>query len=267
MLKYPQNDCLLTLICLWFSPLCPKRRKTVSSTLWWWNKGTVPPRPARRWAPSSRVTFSAMRSRSSVLTPSPVSSQSTVSRSQQVKAGTEEKLVLHLLHCFSMGDSSFISIFLSTYRSFTSTQRVLDILTDRYSARKVRVIKSLSFIYWKLMTHLHWFCLRYQILQQTNKHKIKSSCRVLSCFGTSCKTSCVNTVLKTSLIKNSVQLEFCKFDFCKPIYFSVSVNCINQLFNFQWFVWMIHHSKIKKYCTCAAFYRYHNVFLKVYTGV
>ncbi|ROL41423.1 Ral guanine nucleotide dissociation stimulator-like 2 [Anabarilius grahami] len=30
-----------------------------------------------------------------------------------------------------MGDSSFISIFLSTYRTFTSTQRVLDILIDR----------------------------------------------------------------------------------------------------------------------------------------
>ncbi|XP_016312105.1 ral guanine nucleotide dissociation stimulator-like 2 isoform X1 [Sinocyclocheilus anshuiensis] len=62
---------------------------------------------------------------------SPAGPQSTVSRSQHVKAGTEEKLVLHLLHSFSMGDSSFISIFLSTYRSFTSTQRVLDILTDR----------------------------------------------------------------------------------------------------------------------------------------
>ncbi|XP_076593492.1 ral guanine nucleotide dissociation stimulator-like 2 isoform X2 [Chaetodon auriga] len=56
---------------------------------------------------------------------------SSVSRSQCVKAGTEEKLVLHLLHSFSMGDSSFITIFLSTYRSFTSTKRVLDILTDR----------------------------------------------------------------------------------------------------------------------------------------
>ncbi|KAG7474954.1 ral guanine nucleotide dissociation stimulator-like 2 isoform X2 [Solea senegalensis] len=56
---------------------------------------------------------------------------SAVTRSQCVKAGTEEKLVLHLLHSFSMGDSSFITIFLSTYRSFTSTERVLDILTDR----------------------------------------------------------------------------------------------------------------------------------------
>ncbi|XP_043117286.1 ral guanine nucleotide dissociation stimulator-like 2 isoform X3 [Puntigrus tetrazona] len=62
---------------------------------------------------------------------SPARPQSSASRSQHVKAGTEEKLVLHLLHSFSMGDSSFISIFLSTYRSFTSTQRVLDILTDR----------------------------------------------------------------------------------------------------------------------------------------
>uniref|UniRef100_A0A672S542 Ral guanine nucleotide dissociation stimulator-like n=1 Tax=Sinocyclocheilus grahami TaxID=75366 RepID=A0A672S542_SINGR len=62
---------------------------------------------------------------------SPAGLQSTASRSQHVKAGTEEKLVLHLLHSFSMGDSSFISIFLSTYRSFTSTQRVLDILIDR----------------------------------------------------------------------------------------------------------------------------------------
>ncbi|XP_077950719.1 ral guanine nucleotide dissociation stimulator-like 2 isoform X5 [Gasterosteus aculeatus] len=58
-------------------------------------------------------------------------SPASVSRSQCVKAGTEEKLVLHLLHSFSMGDSSFITIFLSTYRSFTSTGRVLDILTDR----------------------------------------------------------------------------------------------------------------------------------------
>ncbi|KAM4736106.1 ral guanine nucleotide dissociation stimulator-like 2 isoform 1-T1 [Anableps anableps] len=61
----------------------------------------------------------------------PNSPVSTVSRSQCVKAGTEEKLVLHLLHSFSLGDSSFISIFLSTYRSFTSTERVLDILIDR----------------------------------------------------------------------------------------------------------------------------------------
>uniref|UniRef100_A0AAX7UUT5 Ral guanine nucleotide dissociation stimulator-like 2 n=1 Tax=Astatotilapia calliptera TaxID=8154 RepID=A0AAX7UUT5_ASTCA len=61
----------------------------------------------------------------------PNSPMSTVSKSQCVKAGTEEKLVLHLLHSFCMGDSSFITIFLSTYRSFTTTGRVLDILSDR----------------------------------------------------------------------------------------------------------------------------------------
>ncbi|XP_055759157.1 ral guanine nucleotide dissociation stimulator-like 2 isoform X1 [Salvelinus fontinalis] len=58
-------------------------------------------------------------------------SATSSSRSQCVKAGTEEKLVQHLLHSFAMGDSSFITIFLSTYRSFTSTRRVLDILIDR----------------------------------------------------------------------------------------------------------------------------------------
>ncbi|CAN9514207.1 unnamed protein product [Ophioblennius macclurei] len=61
----------------------------------------------------------------------PNSTRQAASRSQCIKAGTEEKLVLHLLHSFSMGDSSFITIFLSTYRSFTSTERVLDILTER----------------------------------------------------------------------------------------------------------------------------------------
>ncbi|XP_030014094.1 ral guanine nucleotide dissociation stimulator-like 2 isoform X2 [Sphaeramia orbicularis] len=61
----------------------------------------------------------------------PTSPLTAVTRSQCVKAGTEEKLVLHLLHSFCMGDSSFITIFLSTYRSFSSPQRVLDILTDR----------------------------------------------------------------------------------------------------------------------------------------
>uniref|UniRef100_A0A3B4A6P2 Uncharacterized protein n=1 Tax=Periophthalmus magnuspinnatus TaxID=409849 RepID=A0A3B4A6P2_9GOBI len=51
-------------------------------------------------------------------------------RTQSVKAGTEEKLVLHLLHCLSTGDASYVTIFLCTYRSFISTRRVLDILAD-----------------------------------------------------------------------------------------------------------------------------------------
>lgn len=60
-----------------------------------------------------------------------VATQSCISRCQCVKAGTEEKLTLHLLRSFAFGDPSFVTIFLATYRSFTSTQRVLDILTDR----------------------------------------------------------------------------------------------------------------------------------------
>ncbi|KAI9999794.1 hypothetical protein NQD34_011637 [Periophthalmus magnuspinnatus] len=62
----------------------------------------------------------------------PYSSRQTgSSRTQSVKAGTEEKLVLHLLHCLSTGDASYVTIFLCTYRSFISTRRVLDILADR----------------------------------------------------------------------------------------------------------------------------------------
>ncbi|XP_061677213.1 ral guanine nucleotide dissociation stimulator-like 2 isoform X2 [Syngnathoides biaculeatus] len=47
------------------------------------------------------------------------------------KAGTEDKLALHLLRAFALGDATFVSIFLATYRSFSSTQRVLDVLADR----------------------------------------------------------------------------------------------------------------------------------------
>ncbi|XP_055083917.1 ral guanine nucleotide dissociation stimulator-like 2 isoform X2 [Periophthalmus magnuspinnatus] len=61
----------------------------------------------------------------------PYSSRTGSSRTQSVKAGTEEKLVLHLLHCLSTGDASYVTIFLCTYRSFISTRRVLDILADR----------------------------------------------------------------------------------------------------------------------------------------
>ncbi|XP_049586285.1 ral guanine nucleotide dissociation stimulator-like 2 isoform X2 [Syngnathus scovelli] len=56
---------------------------------------------------------------------------SCVSRSKYVKAGTEEKLTLHLLHSFALGDPCFVAIFLATYRSFSTTQKVLDVLTDR----------------------------------------------------------------------------------------------------------------------------------------
>ncbi|XP_049567719.1 ral guanine nucleotide dissociation stimulator isoform X3 [Orcinus orca] len=45
-----------------------------------------------------------------------------------VKAGTLEKLVEHLVPAFQESDLSYVTIFLCTYRAFTTTQRVLDLL-------------------------------------------------------------------------------------------------------------------------------------------
>ncbi|XP_055988830.1 ral guanine nucleotide dissociation stimulator isoform X3 [Sorex fumeus] len=49
-----------------------------------------------------------------------------------VKAGTLEKLVEHLVPAFQGRDLSYVTIFLCTYRTFTTTQRVLDLLFKRY---------------------------------------------------------------------------------------------------------------------------------------
>ncbi|XP_060009939.1 ral guanine nucleotide dissociation stimulator isoform X14 [Lagenorhynchus albirostris] len=49
-----------------------------------------------------------------------------------VKAGTLEKLVEHLVPAFQGSDLSYVTIFLCTYRAFTTTQRVLDLLFQRY---------------------------------------------------------------------------------------------------------------------------------------
>ncbi|XP_059115875.1 ral guanine nucleotide dissociation stimulator isoform X2 [Peromyscus eremicus] len=49
-----------------------------------------------------------------------------------VKAGTLEKLVEHLVPAFQGSDLSYVTIFLCTYRAFTSTQQVLDLLFKRY---------------------------------------------------------------------------------------------------------------------------------------
>ncbi|MGH0156781.1 UNVERIFIED_CONTAM: hypothetical protein FKN15_031673 [Acipenser sinensis] len=50
---------------------------------------------------------------------------------RSIKAGTVDRLVLHLLDCFRLGDSSYVSIFLSTYRTFSSPEQALRILLDR----------------------------------------------------------------------------------------------------------------------------------------
>nr|XP_021495257.1 ral guanine nucleotide dissociation stimulator isoform X1 [Meriones unguiculatus] len=45
-----------------------------------------------------------------------------------VKAGTLEKLVEHLVPAFQGSDLSYVTVFLCTYRAFTTTQQVLDLL-------------------------------------------------------------------------------------------------------------------------------------------
>ncbi|XP_032883759.1 ral guanine nucleotide dissociation stimulator-like 1 isoform X4 [Amblyraja radiata] len=49
-----------------------------------------------------------------------------------IKAGTLEKLVENLLTDFGDNDFTYISIFLSTYRAFATTEQVLELLLDRY---------------------------------------------------------------------------------------------------------------------------------------
>ncbi|XP_012576648.1 PREDICTED: ral guanine nucleotide dissociation stimulator [Condylura cristata] len=53
-------------------------------------------------------------------------------RVRTVKAGTLERLVEHLVPAFQGSDLSYVTIFLCTYRAFTTTQRVLDLLFRRY---------------------------------------------------------------------------------------------------------------------------------------
>ncbi|XP_061119520.1 ral guanine nucleotide dissociation stimulator-like isoform X1 [Conger conger] len=50
-----------------------------------------------------------------------------------IKAGTLEKLVEYMLSAFRGNDSTYVTIFLCTYRSFASTKQVLDLLLCRYA--------------------------------------------------------------------------------------------------------------------------------------
>lgn len=49
-----------------------------------------------------------------------------------IKAGTTEKLVQKLVADDGELESTFVNIFLATYRTFTSTEQVLSLLIDRY---------------------------------------------------------------------------------------------------------------------------------------
>jgi len=59
-----------------------------------------------------------------------------------VKAGTLEKLVEHLVPAFQGSDLSYVTIFLCTYRAFTTTQQVLDLLFKRYGRRDALTASS-----------------------------------------------------------------------------------------------------------------------------
>ncbi|XP_074495584.1 ral guanine nucleotide dissociation stimulator isoform X1 [Sebastes fasciatus] len=50
-----------------------------------------------------------------------------------IKAGTLERLVEYMVSAFRGKDSTYVTIFLCTYRSFASTRQVLDLLLNRYA--------------------------------------------------------------------------------------------------------------------------------------
>uniref|UniRef100_A0A8C5G4W4 Ral guanine nucleotide dissociation stimulator-like n=1 Tax=Gouania willdenowi TaxID=441366 RepID=A0A8C5G4W4_GOUWI len=50
-----------------------------------------------------------------------------------IKAGTLERLVEYMVSAFRGKDSTYVTIFLCTYRSFTTTRQVLDLLLNRYA--------------------------------------------------------------------------------------------------------------------------------------
>ncbi|XP_062272753.1 ral guanine nucleotide dissociation stimulator-like isoform X3 [Scomber scombrus] len=50
-----------------------------------------------------------------------------------IKAGTLERLVEYMVSAFRGKDSTYVTIFLCTYRSFATTRQVLDLLLNRYA--------------------------------------------------------------------------------------------------------------------------------------
>ncbi|KAM6444486.1 ral guanine nucleotide dissociation stimulator-like 1 [Rhynochetos jubatus] len=66
------------------------------------------------------------------LVPEHTVSPSETSKTRTIQAGTLENLVENLLTAFEDNDSSYIDIFLSTYRAFASPKEVLELLLDRF---------------------------------------------------------------------------------------------------------------------------------------
>lgn len=55
-----------------------------------------------------------------------------------IKAGTLERLVEYMVSAFRGKDSTYVTIFLCTYRSFATTKQVLDLLLNRYRGSPAR---------------------------------------------------------------------------------------------------------------------------------
>ncbi|KAL2090043.1 hypothetical protein ACEWY4_014731 [Coilia grayii] len=76
------------------------------------------------------------------LPPGHTVSQLETCKIRSIRAGTLERLVETLLTAFGDNDLTYTSIFLSTYRAFTSTQAVLQLLLDRYGSVEERGSES-----------------------------------------------------------------------------------------------------------------------------
>ncbi|KAJ8419003.1 hypothetical protein AAFF_G00005020 [Aldrovandia affinis] len=74
------------------------------------------------------------RLRGTRLPPGHTVSQLETCKIRSIRAGTLERLVETLLTAFGDNDLTYTSIFLSTYRAFTSTAAVLQILLDKYGS-------------------------------------------------------------------------------------------------------------------------------------
>uniref|UniRef100_UPI00398E7951 ral guanine nucleotide dissociation stimulator-like isoform X1 n=1 Tax=Pristiophorus japonicus TaxID=55135 RepID=UPI00398E7951 len=65
-----------------------------------------------------------------------VGTTSETVRIRSIKVGTLEKIVQHLLEAFDCSDPAYVSAFLATYRTFTTTQEVLQLLLGRLEQLK-----------------------------------------------------------------------------------------------------------------------------------
>uniref|UniRef100_A0A8C9WCF9 Ral guanine nucleotide dissociation stimulator n=1 Tax=Scleropages formosus TaxID=113540 RepID=A0A8C9WCF9_SCLFO len=59
-----------------------------------------------------------------------------------IKAGTLDRLVEYMVSAFRGNDSTYVTIFLCTYRSFATPKQVLELLLDRYVRRHARLQQS-----------------------------------------------------------------------------------------------------------------------------